>query len=84
MISTIEDIIAPKGRAKGKSKPIDVDKPVIKNSLNIAKPKPIDVDKPVIQRNLKSSNPKQITLLSNQTLQIKLPEDYKTCKIEFM
>ena len=87
IIKTIENIIAPKaskGKAKAKSKPIDVDKPLVKNNSKTAKSKPIGVDKPVIKNNLKSPNPKQITLLPNQTLQIKMPEDYKACKIEFI
>ena len=75
-------MIAPKGRAKAKANPIDVDKPVIKINLSLTKSKPIDADKPAIKSNLKSPNLKHIILLSNQTLQIKLPEDYKTCKIE--
>ena len=77
-IKTIESIIAPKSKSKPKTKPI------VKSKLKITKSKPIDVDKPVVKSNVKSPNPKQITLLSKQTLQIKLPEDYTTCKIEFI
>ena len=75
IVITIESIIAPKSKTKAKTKPI------IKSDSKISKAKPIDVDKPVVKRNCKSAHPKQITLLSNQTLQIKLPADYKNCKM---
>jgi len=80
IIKTIETIIDPKSRGKAKQKPI------VKTSVRSTKTKrtDADVDRPAVKGNSKPQNLKQITLLSNQTLQIKLPEVYKGCKIEFI
>ena len=69
-----------------------LDKAIIKTVEEIVAPKAkskvkskaIVTDQVVIKKLLKVPKPKQVTLLPNQTLQIKLPEDEKLCKIEFI
>lgn len=70
----------------------DEDKAIIKtmeaiiapntNAKVKAKAKAVVTEQPVIKK--KDPKPKLITLLPNQTLQIKLPDDDRSCKIEFI
>jgi len=65
------------------------DKRIIKTVEDIietkskAKAKSKAVKPLVINKIVKDPKPKQVTLLPNQTLQIKLPED-RSCKVEFI
>ena len=71
-------MIDPKTKGKPKQKPI------VKSSLRSTKPKRTDAEKPKQITLLSTKTFKEITVVSNQTLHIKLPEDYKNCKIEFV